>query len=505
MRIFKTPKDWGHAFLGGGIAATAGVVLLATLSATAAPVTNPTQADAQDAITTLQNYVAAHPDVTPTPTPTPTVSPTASPTPTQAPAPVTVTAVTSSGQVVVNWTYTAPAGKTLSNFTVGRDGTDSTGSGPWSTTDPATARSRTFDKLVNGTAYHFTVTANYSDGTSSAPVSVTATPNPSTASPTPTSSVTPTTPAGGTRPSGLAWNSGVWANGSGSRADSFTTTVRGGRALDNFLVYTTRDSQGAQNNATSWRGGLPASFNGVNQDLVLAVTTWTSDGAFMTSAQAQAIGTSVCSLDASPIIRLDWEMNLPDGAGSNGAALTSANYTAWVARFRAAATGIKATCSGAKIDFNPNKGADQTSGCGGAVANWCSRRAFQELKTVVDIFGIDTYDSYPPVTSSNSGWNTRLTGTGELEESRAYAVANGKKFSVPEWGVACNGSGCQWQGNAGGDDPTYIHQMLGYFNSHAGDMAYDTYFDETASYIVSDLITNNPNSRAQYRSDILAA
>jgi len=44
--------------------------------------------------------------------------------------------------------------------------------------------------------------------------------------------------------------------------------------------------------------------------------------------------------------------------------------------------------------------------------------------------------------------------------------------------------------------------MLAYFHSHAANMAYETYFDENASYIVSDLITHNPNSRAKYKSAI---
>jgi hypothetical protein len=163
---------------------------------------------------------------------------------------------------------------------------------------------------------------------------------------------------------------------------------------------------------------------------------------------------------------------------------------------------MKATCPGVRIDFNPNHGADQTSGCGGAdPADWCTRRAFQLVKQHVAFFGIDTYDSYPPVTSA-SGWDYRLTMAGELDESRRYAVANGKLFTVPEWGVACNGGGCQWAGNAGGDNPTYIERHLDYFTQHAADMGYETYFNEPASYIVSDLVTSNPAARAAMQAGI---
>ena len=314
-----------------------------------------------------------------------------------------------------------------------------------------------------------------------------------------TSNTTTTPP--GTRVSGLAWSSGVWADGDAGQSANFVTTVRGGVKADNYLVYTSRGSAATENNPAEWRSQLPSGFDATKQDLVLALTSWTADGASMTNAQAQQIGTSLCGVDSSPIVRLDWEMNLADGAGDNGAELTAANIGTWTSRFNAVATGIKAKCPNARIDFNPNHGGDQTPGCSGTT---CTRQAFQAVKSNVDIYGVDTYDSWPPVKADNSGWNVRLTGANELEDARAYAVANGKKFSVPEWGVWCS-SGADCSGNttiAGGDDPKYVEDMLTYFHSHATNMAYETYFNETATYIVSDLITHNPNSRAKYKSVI---
>jgi hypothetical protein len=55
----------------------------------------------------------------------------------------------------------------------------------------------------------------------------------------------------------------------------------------------------------------------------------------------------------------------------------------------------------------------------------------------------------------------------------------------------------------GGDDPKYVDDMLTYFHTNAANMAYETYFNETNPYILSDLIAHNPNSRAKYKSDIL--
>ena len=43
-----------------------------------------------------------------------------------------------------------------------------------------------------------------------------------------------------------------------------------------------------------------------------------------------------------------------------------------------------------------------------------------------------------------------------------------------------------------------------YFVAHAADMSYETYFNEANPYLISDLIVNNPNSRATYKSDLAA-
>jgi hypothetical protein len=514
-------KNRNYWFGGGVVAfvAASGLLLTGITGANAAdptPVTIAQLQAAHDQIASGNATVQAYIDAQATPTTPPTTTPAGDPQ-----APTAVGAAPADGTITLSWA--APTTATgLTGYVYGRDGNDTDNSGVYeSALLPTTTAHAVLDKLINGTAYHVYVAAVYADGSTSAHrVTLTATPaGGGTASPTasatasgsPTASPTTTTTApASARLSGLPYSSGVWADGDQTDTASFVSGPRGGTPLDNILVYTSRNSVAAENNPGSWRNSLPTNFNGVTQDLILGVTTWTSDNAFMTGSQGQAIGTSLCSVDGThPVVRLDWEMNLQDGAGSNGAALTAANYSAWVARFRAVATGIKAGCPSALIDFNINHGADQTTGCNSgayAAPNNCSRQAFQSLKDVIDIYGIDTYDSYPPVTSSGSGWSTRTNPNafGELENVRLYALANGKKFSVPEWGVACNGSGCQWSGSAGGDDPTYMHDMVGYFVAHAADMSYETYFNERATYILSDLISNNTNSRNQYRSDLLA-
>lgn len=477
-------------------------------------ISSPTQQEALDANATVRNYIEQH-GTSPTPTPTTPAPTTTAPATSTAPADFKATA----GDQKITLTWSQPSSGTPTGYIYGRNGVDSTGYGAYtSPVQPTSTRSVVLDKLVNGQDYTVFVEAVYASGNKrvsavaspGAPQPTTTkppTPTTTTSTPDPTGTLTPL-PTGTQPVSGLRWNSGVWNDQDPAQTVRFVSGPRGGRGVDNVLVYTSRQNMAAQNNPAAWKAGLPSNFNGVRQDLVLAVTTWTSDGAFMNASQATGIANSMCSVDSvRPIARIDWEMNLQDGAGVNGAVLTASNYSAWVARFRAVAAAMQAAPCDIQVDFNPNYGVDQTSGCNSGTYAWpnnCSRRAFQSLKDVVDIFGIDTYDSYPPVRADGSGWNARLTGANHLEESRKYAIANGKKWSVPEWGVACNGGGCQWQGNAGGDDPEYVKRMLAYFAANAGDMAYETYFNEPNPYIISDIIDNNPNSRAQYRSSLLA-
>jgi hypothetical protein len=474
-------------------------------------IASPNASQAADANDTVRNYILQHPDVSPTsPTPTPTVTPTDDPLPTPTfttpqPTPtddnpaavhVSITATTA----VIIWKK--PTGGTPTGYIYGRNGGDSGGSGAYtSPVLPATTFTATLDKLLPGTDYIVFIQAVYPTGNKQVSTHIT-TPGAQPTTPAPTTSTSGPTAFR----SGETWSSGVWNDQDPGATASFVAGPRGGRDVDNVLVYTSRSSIASENNPAAWRKALPVNFDGAQQDIVLGLTTWTGDGAFMDASAAAKIGASLCTVDGThPIVRLDWEMNLSDGAGVNGAMLSAGNYTAWVARFRAVATALKAAPCGIRIDFNPNHGVDQTSGCNpGGIANMCTRRAFQALRDVVDIYGIDTYDSYP-VTNS-SGWAYRInpSSNNEMEQARAYAVANGKKFSVPEWGLACNTGGCQWQGNAGGDNGYYMTQMVGWFRAHSGDMAYETYFNEPNPYINSDLIAHNPNGRAAYRLALAA-
>jgi len=91
---------------------------------------------------------------------------------TSAPPTLTATPI-GNGQVRVDWTY---GGSDVTSWSVGRDGTDTNGTGPWQKDDlsPSTT-SWTFNILQGGQTYTFTLTGHTAAGTL-APVTATAVP-----------------------------------------------------------------------------------------------------------------------------------------------------------------------------------------------------------------------------------------------------------------------------------------------------------------------------------------
>jgi hypothetical protein len=91
---------------------------------------------------------------------------------------VELTAVPGDGTVTINWRTTRTD---ITGWRVGRDGTDTHGTGPWATDRPADARTHQFNLLRNETPYTFTVTPRTAAGALT-PVTVSALP---TATPAP--------------------------------------------------------------------------------------------------------------------------------------------------------------------------------------------------------------------------------------------------------------------------------------------------------------------------------
>ena len=87
-------------------------------------------------------------------------------TPTAPTAPTGVTHTQTSSSVTMTWAPPASdGGSAITGYRVARDGTDTHGTGAWSTTVPATTGTFTFSSLKPGTAYHLTVQAVNATGT----------------------------------------------------------------------------------------------------------------------------------------------------------------------------------------------------------------------------------------------------------------------------------------------------------------------------------------------------
>jgi hypothetical protein len=108
---------------------------------------------------------------------------------------------------------------------------------------------------------------------------------------------------------------------------------------------------------------------------------------------------------------------------------------------------------------------------------------------VVDIVGVDAYDSEVPRRTANR-WATIYSRPGGVGDVRAFARAHGKPLSIPEWGVGLRGGGSR----AGGDDPAYVAGIAGVV--HRSRVAYQSYFfgHEWARQLL-----HGPRSLAAYR------
>lgn len=76
-----------------------------------------------------------------------------------------MTVTPSPTSILVTWQAPALTPQNVTGYGIGRDGTDASGTGNWSTLLPATTLSYTFDNLVSGQTYTITITPAVSSGT----------------------------------------------------------------------------------------------------------------------------------------------------------------------------------------------------------------------------------------------------------------------------------------------------------------------------------------------------
>ena len=92
----------------------------------------------------------------------------------------------------------------------------------------------------------------------------------------------------------------------------------------------------------------------------------------------------------------------------------------------------------------------------------------------VDIVSIDAYDHYPPSYTLDQ-FNDQADAEGGMTWLYNFARAHGKRFGVPEWGVA---SGSGDNGDGDGDNANYIQFMRDWMEARADHgMYYEAYFN----------------------------
>lgn len=331
-------------------------------------------------------------------------------------------------------------------------------------------------------------------GTDTPPVapSPSATPTPTPASsptPTPTPSLPPAAPAT-TAPanrSGLPWASGVYVPGSTKVKHEAFATWRG-RPLDVAMDWSARWSWNDIVNP----GWLYDRWVGTPYTKVFSVAMLPDSDASATIAACatgayndrwRQFGTNIRAkgLDDESIIRLGWEFN------GNWFKWSAHDPAAWAQCWRQIVSSAEATAPALRWDWTVNRGAGQS------VTD--AARAYPG-DDYVDIVGIDTYDGWPGATSEAT-WAQHYSGPYGLKHWADFAAAHGKKLSVPEWGVY---PGTGWAGHSGGDNPFYVAKMTAFFRSMGSKLAYETYFNDSASYYAGSLYApvQAPNASAEY-------
>ena len=288
--------------------------------------------------------------------------------------------------------------------------------------------------------------------------------------------------------SGLAWDSGVYlpnatpasvaAFGAWRGAPVDVATVWPNRSTWNDIVdpaWLYQIWKGSAVTVAFTEPMLPSGVGGSIQ--ACAAGSYDSHWRqFGTNLAAHGLGNS--------IIRLGWEFN------GNWYIWKATNPMAWVQCWRQIVTSARATAPGLQWDWNVNRGpsaglADPTLAYPG--------------NAYVNTIGVDTYDMWPAATTA-AGWNQQLNGTQGLMYWLSFAKANGKQFAVPEWGNIIPGTTAPGT-NAGGDDPAYVNDMLGFFQAHSAILAWEANFQGPSTGGVYGTGTQVPGSSAAYKAD----
>src|SRR4051794_18985817 len=83
---------------------------------------------------------------------------------------------------------------------------------------------------------------------------------------------------------------------------------------------------------------------------------------------------------------------------------------------------------------------------------------------VVDIVGIDAYDSASKLPAGPARWQALYNQPGGIREVLDFAKAHRKPLSIPEWGIGPTGD----KYLSAGDDPAYVDGIASVVRGHDG-------------------------------------
>ena len=430
-----------------------GLILGLPLYATAQPPVNGLCADLTgDALTKclyseLDDRLRANDMPPATPSPSPSASQTQTPTPTPTPEFQAAIGEITSTTLEVTW----PAWPNATGYNVGRDGRDSTCTAacPWSTDDPATARSRIFDKLLPGTEYTLTVKVLPNGPTSivKAFTKAAASPSPSvtpTPSATPTPTPTPTQPpAAGTWLSGAAGpenatgSFGTWRGSESEIAGTWVNSTDIWSVQPGFELGNWSKPIDLAANVPDWQG-WQAEANGVHDGY------WR---AFAQNLKKYRGG------KGTTYVRIYHEYN-GDWYPWTVTAADQANFkTAWTRT----ANIIKTEFPQAKMML------------GSAAAGGNGRiNVADAWPTGVDVLSIDWYNEWGHCTTDACFQDKIENGAGanSLADLTRLAKAKGVPVMISEWGNA--GQVRPASGGGGGEAPAVMQSMHTWLKANAG-------------------------------------
>ncbi len=276
--------------------------------------------------------------------------------------------------------------------------------------------------------------------------------------------------------SGIQWNSGVarWDSDNPDNtvnlANAFGTWR--GRSVDGFLHFPKRQTWNDMFN------GVPASWANFPGYIVYSIPPQPeTEGAQNNSATAAGQNNTrwedfgkkltAMGLNRSTFILRIWEVNgywyKWAWGNERGTKVAPNTVESFVAAMKNLSTSVKKYAPNIKISINMTRGQSRSGTTWQSVYNQLLGN--HQYGAYFDVIGYDTYDWYPATNTGN--WNGTLNEAPGFNDIVSYCRSNGKQIGVEEWGLVGGGAG------GGADNPYFITQMYGVFNSIKDVLAYE--------------------------------